>query len=628
MSAMGAMPEPAEVRPGTRLGRYEVLIGIAQGGMARVWAAHQQGHRGFSKIVAVKTILPALTSDPSFEEMFLDEARVAASVHHPNVCQIFDLGEENEILYLAMEWVNGESLARVLKPPKQGAEKSAPQRLNARVAARIVADAAAGLHAAHELCDDSGQKLNVVHRDVSPQNILISMTGNVKVTDFGVAKALGMSHEATMAGQVKGKAAYMSPEQASGSRVDRRSDIFALGIVLYEITTGKRPFQGENQVATLKQLLEGSFQPPSALVAGYPRELEAIVMRALSADPGGRHPTADRMRIAIEEWLARSGPVVTETQVGALVRKRVGAIVDERQQRIRERMKAPAGQPPAPAHAFTPSAPSDASSSKISAPSHPSHVSHVSQVSPVSRSGPALAPAPISVPSSPTAASQPSGISQPSGMNYPSVISEVSAPYAAAPPVVPTYSPPLAPPARSGGSNPALLGIGIGVAIFLAVAVAGAGFFLLRSGKPPAPTAAEPAATEEPAAAETPAATAAPAPPAEAKLEKIQIQSVEPASGIEFELDGKPLAAGITTIERPPAGKFKLLKAIAKGYEPDVFRIDDATSDTLEVLLVKKTAEAVKKEPAAPAAAPAPQPVQPPPKKKPVMRPDIPENPF
>src|SRR5690606_10938341 len=190
---------------------------------------------------------PTLSSDPTFEAMFLDEARVAASVHHPNVCQIFDLGEDAGVLYLAMEWVNGESLARILKPPaKSGSGKREPERLNARIAARIIADAAAGLHAAHELADESGQHLGVVHRDVSPQNILVSLTGNVKVTDFGVAKALGMNHEATAAGQVKGKAAYMSPEQATGGEIDRRSDIFALGIVLYEITTGQRPFHGEN----------------------------------------------------------------------------------------------------------------------------------------------------------------------------------------------------------------------------------------------------------------------------------------------------------------------------------------------------------------------------------------------
>src|SRR5262245_30793848 len=170
--------------------------------MARVWAARQQGQRGFSKVVAIKTILPALASDPEFEAMFLDEARVAAGVHHPNVCEIFDLGEEHGVLYLAMEWVNGESLARIVRsgvPASPGGPPSA-QQMNGRIAARIVADACGGLHAAHELCDDAGSRLNVVHRDVSPQNILITLDGTVKVTDFGVAKALG--NQATTAGQI------------------------------------------------------------------------------------------------------------------------------------------------------------------------------------------------------------------------------------------------------------------------------------------------------------------------------------------------------------------------------------------------------------------------------------------
>lgn len=580
MSAhFASIPEPAEVRPGTRLGRYEVLIGIAQGGMARVWAARQQGHRGFTKIVAIKTILPALTSDPSFEAMFLDEARVAAGVHHPNVCQIFDLGEEAGVLYLAMEWVNGESLARILKPPIKGDSKREAQRLNARIAARIVADAAAGLHAAHELADETGQQLEVVHRDVSPQNILVTLTGNVKVTDFGVAKALGSSHEATAAGQIKGKAAYMSPEQAAAGTVDRRSDIFALGIVLYEITTGKRPFHGENQIATLKLLLEGRFDPPGAIVPGYPRELEAIVMRAMAMDPAERFPSADRMKIALEEWLARSGPVVTETQVGALVRERVGEVVDERQSRIRERMKAPAFDPRASQPTFSP--PSEASSSKISAPSAVSHVAPAGGV-----------------------AVTPSG----------------------AMPSVAMPSIPIAMPARTGPS-PAMLGVVIGLAAFVLLALVGVGLFIAKRGEPDAPAATVTPPAEVPTTAPTPVASEAPkAPP---KLGKIQLVPLEPKAGVSFAVDGKPLAAGVLTIERPEPGKVKLLAAQAEGYQSDVFRIDDATPDELDILLLKK------QEPAAAATAPAePRPGVPAPpprdseKKPSAIKPDIPDNPF
>ena len=212
--------------PGARLGRYELLCPVAYGGMARVWAARQHGQRGFQKTVAIKTILPHLAHNPEFERMFLDEARIAAGVHHPNVTEIYELGEEGHVLYLAMEWVNGDSLVHVLK----GIASKQAQPIELRIAARIIADACAGLHAAHELTDDDGSLLNVVHRDVSPHNIMVSLEGTVKMTDFGVAKAFGQSHQATMAGQVKGKVAYMAPEHIGGTTFDRRADIFAMGV--------------------------------------------------------------------------------------------------------------------------------------------------------------------------------------------------------------------------------------------------------------------------------------------------------------------------------------------------------------------------------------------------------------
>src|SRR5580704_10867969 len=202
--------------PGARLGRYELLLPIAYGGMARVWSARQHGQRGFSKLVAIKTILPHLAHSPEFERMFLDEARIAAGVHHPNVTEIYELGEEGHVLYLVMEWVNGESLVHVVRG--LGGQTIVP--IEPRIAARIAAEACAGLHAAHELCDDQGRPLNVVHRDVSPHNILVSIEGTVKVTDFGVAKAMGQSHQATVAGQIKGKIAYMAPEVISGAAFD------------------------------------------------------------------------------------------------------------------------------------------------------------------------------------------------------------------------------------------------------------------------------------------------------------------------------------------------------------------------------------------------------------------------
>jgi serine/threonine-protein kinase len=595
--APAVLEDPPEVRPGTRLGRYEILLGIAQGGMARVWAAKQRGHRGFSKVVAIKTILPSLAQDADFEAMFLDEARVAAGVHHPNVCEIFDLGEENRVLYLAMEWVHGDSLARILRVKDPGSgDPPAPQRLNARIAARIISDACAGLHAAHELVDHTGQRLNVVHRDVSPQNILVSLDGNVKVTDFGVAKALGNTAQQTTVGQIKGKAAYMAPEQASGGRVDRRSDIFALGIVLYEVTTGKRPFHGSNQLETLKKLLEGRFEPPSVVVPGYPRELESIVLRSMAMDPMQRFPTADRMRVALEEYLARSGPVVTQTQVGAVVRERIGELVDGRRQHIQHHMLS---EPPPAGAVATFHVPNEASSSKVSAPSA-SSVSQLSQVSQV---------APIS------------------GVTNAAVAAERPLP-------VP----------RGGMFGTALLGVGIGLGVFGLIAALGIGAFLLFRSAPRVATAAAPSAAPPPA-------PVAAAPTASTAQRWVTLRST-PKDGVAYVLDGKPLEAGTTRVPRPKPGQTLVLEASAPGYGAEKIRIDEQVADELDVILVAE--KAAEPAPAATGAAkPAAQkpvgasrpaeakPVaarppleKPPPFEKPPEKPrpkrkaDIPDNPF
>ncbi len=324
-----------ELKPGTRLGRYELLLAIAKGGMARVWAARQHGQRGFSKTVAIKTILPHLAEEPEFERMFLDEARIAALIHHPNVAEIYELGEEGKVLYIAMEWVNGESLVHILR----SSGKMAP--MEPRLCARIVADACAGLHAAHQLTDDEGRPMNVVHRDVSPHNILVGADGNVKVADFGVAKALGQMHSATVAGQVKGKIAYMSPEQIAGAPADRRIDIFAMGVVLYEATTGRRPFTGEGDPQVMHAIMTGQFTPPSRLIRGYPPDLEKIVLTAMSQDPNARYATSERMRMALEEYLAHSGSIVTQSNVGLFVQQRVGNVLDRRRDRIRAAANAP-----------------------------------------------------------------------------------------------------------------------------------------------------------------------------------------------------------------------------------------------------------------------------------------------
>jgi serine/threonine-protein kinase len=308
------------------MGPFDLIAPIGTGGMARVWAARV---RGTADVVAVKMLLPELAENVEFRKMFFDEARIASRVRHPNVCSTFEMGEQQGTLYLAMEWLDGPSLMKVLRPGREDVTECDRIPIRPRVAARIVADAAAGLHAAHELVGEDGRPLAVVHRDVSPHNLLMTSGGEVKITDFGVAKALGKSHM-TIAGQLKGKLAYMAPEQLVGGTIDRRCDVFALGCVLYEITTGQRPFQGEHDPQVMTAIMMGRYEPPAAILPSYPHQLSIIVMRALANDPENRYASADQMREALESYLRASGPQVGAEQVAALISERCGAEVEAR----------------------------------------------------------------------------------------------------------------------------------------------------------------------------------------------------------------------------------------------------------------------------------------------------------
>ncbi len=329
------MSNTERLAPGVVLGRYELLLPIAQGGMATVWAARQKGSRGFQKTVAIKTILPNLSDDPQFETMFLDEASLAARIHHPNVAEILDLGEQEEILYLVMEWVDGEAISVLSKTIKRS-ETYMPQR----IALRIVAQACAGLHAAHELKDENDVSLELVHRDVSPQNILVTYDGVVKMVDFGVAKALGRASGETTAGQLKGKVPYMSPEQARGGKVDRRTDVFAMGIVLYRLTTGVHPFLGENDIATMRNIIARPVMSPRVKNPDFSPDLEQLLMTCLHKDPDQRFQTIADLDRAIERVLARGGVSVVDDDVGAFVRGAMGDRGQKRRAALRDAVRA------------------------------------------------------------------------------------------------------------------------------------------------------------------------------------------------------------------------------------------------------------------------------------------------
>ena len=315
------------LEPGSRLDRYELLCPIAHGGMALVWLARMVGKHGFEKLVAIKTILPEYAADPRFQQMFLDEARIASGIEHVNVAHILDLGEQHDILYIVMEWVDGDSLSKLHRAVERRGE-----RIPLGILLRIMADACGGLHAAHELTDKTGRALGVVHRDVSPQNILVSSKGNAKLIDFGIAKALVRLSGETNAGLLKGKIQYMAPEQAMGRPLDRRADVWAVGACLYYLLSGVPPFDGENQLATLHMLTGGN--PPPPLPTSVPVPVRDLVFRALAFDPSQRTPSAADMQRQLEQAMLACGAYTMTNDVAAFVARELGDRAEARKHAI------------------------------------------------------------------------------------------------------------------------------------------------------------------------------------------------------------------------------------------------------------------------------------------------------
>lgn len=278
------------------VGHYELVRRLGSGGMAEVHLARVAGLEGFEKLLVLKRILPHLSADPHFVKMFLAEARLAALLDHPNVVQVYDLGCDDGDYYFVMEFVYGENLQSLLRSATRAGE-DVPLSL----AVSIVCGAAAGLHFAHERVGFDGQPLGIVHRDVSPTNVMVTYDGFVKVADFGIAKVTNRT-DVTRAGTRKGKVPYMSPEQCRAEKLDRRSDIFALGILLHECTTMTRLFDGDNEFGVMNRIVNGDIPPPSSLRPGYPKELERIVMRALTVDKERRYATALELQRDLESF--------------------------------------------------------------------------------------------------------------------------------------------------------------------------------------------------------------------------------------------------------------------------------------------------------------------------------------
>jgi serine/threonine-protein kinase len=298
--------------PLPRLGRYELIARLAVGGMAEVYLARHGELSGFKTLVVVKKVLPHLAENPEFISMFLDEARIASLLDHPNVVRIVEVGRAGMDYFLAMELVQGKPLGSLIRRAKDRQQPFDP-----RLAALIMAQTAAGLHHAHGVSDAEGHPLGLVHRDVSPKNILVSFEGGVKVIDFGIARAMGRITQ-TNTGGMKGTAGYMSPEQAKSEPVDRRADVFACGVVLWETLTCRRLFRKDNDLATMRALIYDPIPRPST-VAKVPVALEQITMKALHRDPEQRYQTALELALALERYIGQAGGAST-SHLGALMR--------------------------------------------------------------------------------------------------------------------------------------------------------------------------------------------------------------------------------------------------------------------------------------------------------------------
>jgi serine/threonine protein kinase len=293
------MVGPADDMIGRQVGRYRIVRHLASGGMAELYIARQEAMGGFEKEIVVKILQPKYAENPRVVQMFLDEARLAAKLNHQSIVHVYDVAEDGGLKYIAMEYIRGETLTEIVKHGL-----AAGKYLPLEHAVHVVRQTAAGLAYAHAWREPDGHLLRIVHRDVSPTNILVTMEGQVKIVDFGIARAQAELRDE--GGGVIGKASYMSPEQVKGEGVDYRSDIFSLGIILYELTLGQRLFRGPAD-GVMKRIVGEKVAPPTAVRRDFPPALELIVMRALEKRPQDRYQSAEEMRVDLEEFLADDG---------------------------------------------------------------------------------------------------------------------------------------------------------------------------------------------------------------------------------------------------------------------------------------------------------------------------------
>ncbi|MBX3197031.1 MAG: serine/threonine protein kinase [Labilithrix sp.] len=318
----------------TAFGKYQLFASLGRGGMADVFLSVARGQMGFNKLAVIKRLRQALAEESAFRNMFLDEARLAARLSHPNIVHTYEVGEQGGVYFIAMEYLEGQSLNKVLKEALRRKEILEPE-----ISVRVVADALAGLGYAHELRDYDGRPLSVIHRDISPHNIFVTYDGHTKLVDFGIAKA-ALSSTETEVGVLKGKVAYMSPEQAMGQRIDARSDLFAMGIVLWELIAQQRLMTGESAANTLHKLMNEPIPRLSQVLPRIDPNLEMLVARALEKDPEHRWQSASEMRGALESWLAAHPRQTRQDDVGRRMMSLFGSVREEVQRQIQKHMAA------------------------------------------------------------------------------------------------------------------------------------------------------------------------------------------------------------------------------------------------------------------------------------------------
>lgn len=330
-----------------RVGRYRLLGEIARGGMATVHFARLAAAHGFEKWVAVKLMHDHMSQDETFVRMFHDEARIVSQLNHPNICQVVDFGDDDGRLYLVMEYLHGETLSSVVRAAWRGGN-----RLPLWFCARIIADAARGLHAAHELKGRDGKTVGLVHRDVSPQNIMVLYDGVGKLMDFGVVRAEGRLTE-TAAGTLKGKFAYMAPEELRGGESDKRADIWALGVMLWEITCGQRLFRAKGEGQTAVLVLQSDIPDPRSLIDGFPDSLADIIMGCLERDQNERIGTAREVAVGLERFLLETGTLAAPEDVSEVLEEQFPGRSAERRAELQQRQARSEPPPRAEEHSST-----------------------------------------------------------------------------------------------------------------------------------------------------------------------------------------------------------------------------------------------------------------------------------